>query len=273
MNYTLSVYEKAMPRDLDWPKKLESARRAGFDAVELSVDERPDFLARLDWPAATRRALLGHTRRTGVYLNTMCLSAHRKYPLGGRDSQKEALRIMQGAVNLAADLGIRLIQLAGYDVYYEPSTPSTRARFEENLAKCVEMAARRAVALGFETMETPFMNTAAKAMAYVRKINSPYLGVYPDVGNISNATSDVAGDLESARGRIFAAHLKETRPGVFRDLQFGQGTVNFAKCAQVLSGLGVRMYNAEFWYDANGDYEQAMRNANDFLRAHLDAQN
>ena len=42
--------------------------------------------------------------------------------------------------------------------------------------------------LGFETMETPFMDTVEKSMEYVNKINSPYLGVYPDIGNLKNAS-------------------------------------------------------------------------------------
>lgn len=31
--------------------------------------------------------------------------------------------------------------------------------------------------LGFETMETPFMDTVEKAMHYVKLVDSPYLGV------------------------------------------------------------------------------------------------
>ena len=51
----------------------------------------------------------------------MCLSGHRKYPLGSHDKeiQKKSLEIMKKAIDFAADLGIRIIQLAGYDVYYE----------------------------------------------------------------------------------------------------------------------------------------------------------
>jgi len=41
------------------------------------------------------------------------------------------------------------------------------------------MAAKEGVQLGFETMETPFMDTTAKAMHYVDIVNSPYLGVIP----------------------------------------------------------------------------------------------
>ena len=37
--YTLGLYEKAMPSDLSWKEKLEAAKAAGFDFVEISIDE------------------------------------------------------------------------------------------------------------------------------------------------------------------------------------------------------------------------------------------
>ena len=109
---------------------------------------------------------------------------------------------------------------AGYDVYYETGSDQTRRLFTENLKKAVEHAAA-GVLLGFETMETPFMDTVEKAMHFVHGIGSPYLGVYPDLGNITNAAllykKNVTGDLETGRGRILAMHLKETFPSPCRD--------------------------------------------------------
>ena len=105
----------------------------------------------------------------------MCLSGHRKYPLGSRDPEKRArgMEIFEKAVRYADILGIRIIQLAGYDVYYERGGEDTRTMFAENLLKGVEFAAKYGVTTGFETMETPFMDTVGKAMAFVNAVNSP----------------------------------------------------------------------------------------------------
>ena len=46
--YTLGLYEKAMPSVLGWDEKLISAREAGFDFVEISIDETDEKLSRLD---------------------------------------------------------------------------------------------------------------------------------------------------------------------------------------------------------------------------------
>ena len=175
MAYQIGLYEKAMPQSLTWEERMREARAAGFDCIELSIDESDGRLARLDWPRRTRKELWDLALDTGVSFGSICLSGHRKYPLGSTDPQIYArgLEIMDKALALACDLGIRCIQLAGYDVYYEESSPDTRRRFRENLGRAVDMAARYGVMMGFETMETPFMDTVEKAMAYVDMLSSP----------------------------------------------------------------------------------------------------
>lgn len=61
----------------------------------------------------------------------MCLSAHRRFPFGSADPaiREKAYLIMDQAIDFAVDLGIRTIQIAGYDVYYEESTFDSRRLF------------------------------------------------------------------------------------------------------------------------------------------------
>lgn len=275
MKYQLGLYEKAMPAALSWPDRLAAAGAAGFDYVEISIDETDARLSRLLWTADDHAALMNAMLETGVPIRSMCLSAHRKYPLGSSDAatRARALEIMDGALRMASALGLRVIQLAGYDVYYEPSTEETRGCFGENLRACVEMAAAAGVALGFETMETPFMDTTAKAMRYVDDIGSPYLGVYPDIGNLANASAlygvSVPDDLGTGTGHLLAMHLKETKPGVYRELAFGTGCVDFAEAVAAGKALGVRRYVAELWDDGSPAWADTIRHAGQFLRRFL----
>lgn len=263
--YTLGLYEKAMPKDLTWKEKMLAAKGAGFDFIEISIDETDEKLARLEMSREERLALTELMSETGVPIRTMCLSGHRKYPLGSNDPETCArgMEIMEKAIRLAEDLGIRLIQLAGYDVYYEEGSEETRERFEKNLKKAVEMAARAGVMMGFETMETEFMNTVEKAMVYVDKVNSPYLNVYPDLGNITNAAltygTDVKEDLETGRGHLAAMHLKETLPGRFREIPFGTGHVDFEGGIRKAWELGIRKFVTEFWYVGNPDWTEDLK--------------
>ncbi|MBQ6207351.1 MAG: L-ribulose-5-phosphate 3-epimerase [Oscillospiraceae bacterium] len=257
--YALGLYEKAMPPGLSWEEKLSFAKSCGYDFVEISVDEKDEKLARLDWSADERRELVDTMSRVGLPLRSMCLSGHRKYPLGASDPAVRArsMEIMEKAIQLADDLGIRIIQLAGYDVYYEESTAETKAAFLDNLRLAAEMAAVKGISLGFETMETDFMNTVWKSMYYVKLVGSPWLGVYPDSGNLTNAAlssgGNVLDDLESGRGHIVALHLKETVPGVFREVPFLTGHVNFPAVIQKAWSMGIRRYVTEMWYVGNDD--------------------
>ncbi len=268
----LGLYEKATPPELNWRDRLDAAKRAGYDFLEISIDETDGRLARLDWGAAEMDGLLAAVRETGLPIRTMCLSGHRKYPLGSRNPEIRArgMEIFEKAVRFADAAGIRIIQLAGYDVYYEEGGPDTLAMFAENLAKGVAYAARYGVMTGFETMETPFMDTVGKAMAFVQAVDSPYLGVYPDLGNLTNASvkygHDLYRDIESGRGRLVAMHLKDTRPGVYRDLDFGDGHVDFPKGAKAALDQGVGLFVTELWHDGREDWLRRLSGVCAFAR-------
>ncbi|MCI8335252.1 MAG: L-ribulose-5-phosphate 3-epimerase [Lachnospiraceae bacterium] len=274
--YTIGLYEKAMPKDLTWKEKLTAAKEAGYDFVEISIDETDEKLARLEWTKEERLELVKTMYEEGIPIRTMCLSGHRKYPIGSSDPAvcARGMEIMEKAIQLADDLGVRIIQLAGYDVYYDESTPETVARFGENLKKCTWMAAKAGVLMGFETMETEFMNTCGKSMNYVKQINSVYLNVYPDCGNINNAAlsygTDVQEDLGSCQGHIVAMHLKETVPGKFRDMMYGEGQVDFPAMIDTAWAMGVRKFVTEFWYLGKENWREDLSFANRTMRALLD---
>lgn len=274
--YQLGLYEKSMPDTLSWKEKLDLAKASGFDHMEISIDEKDAKLARLDWSLEEKRELYDAIFSSGVPVSSMCLSGHRRFPLGSHDAavRERSLEIMQKAIDFAVCFGIRIIQLAGYDVYYEEGDAGTEQAFAENLQKAVDMAAKKSVMLGFETMETPFMDTVGKAMNYVNKIGSPYLGVYPDIGNLKNASlvhgHDLIEDIKTGRGSIFGTHLKETIPGHYREIPFGTGHTEYLPCLQELKAQGVRYFTGEFWYIGAEDWQGDLAFAAKYLREKLD---
>lgn len=271
-DYFLGLYEKSMPKTLSMREKLIEAKNSGFDFLELSIDETDEKLSRLKWNKDEKSNLIRASLDTGIKVMSMCLSGHRKYPIGSEDekTRNRGMEIMSDAIDLASDLEIRIIQIAGYDEYYKPSNENTKQYFLENLRFSVQMAAKRGIMLAFETMETEFINTVVKAMHYVNIINSPYLQIYPDLGNITNAAvrygQNVSDDLLSGKGHIAALHLKETVPGKFREIPYGSGHVNFSEAIKISYNMGVRIYLAEFWYTGNDDWQDQLKFANRFIR-------
>ena len=160
----LGIYEKALPVEADWREKLELARRSGFRFVELSVDESDERLARLDWDRKTKADFALAVLESPLTVPSMCLSGHRRFPLGSKrpEIRREALSIMEKAVRFCVDTGIRTIQLAGYDVYYEPSDEETAELYLQNMETCLAMAAGSQVMLAVEVMDHPFMNSVLR---------------------------------------------------------------------------------------------------------------
>ncbi len=255
---------------------LFATRAAGFDRLEISIDESLQRQSRLEWGPCQRREVRNLIASEGVQVSTMCFSGLRGAPFGSHDPiiRTRSLELMKKAIDLACDLGIRIIQVAGYDVYYEPSDQNTRGWFLENLTKSVDLAATSGILLGFETMETPFMDTVEKALCYVNMLHSPYLGIYPDIGNLKNSSlihgHDLLTDLRAGAGHIYAAHLKETAPGIYRNLQFGEGHTDYCGTIHALVQMGVRIFTGEFWYLCEPDYKAALISASKFLRSQIE---
>ncbi|OQY32542.1 MAG: L-ribulose-5-phosphate 4-epimerase [Spirochaetaceae bacterium 4572_59] len=273
--YNLGLYEKSMPNSLSLEEKLFETAKAGFDFMEISIDESDEKLSRLRWSREERLSLIQSMWKSGTKILTMCLSGHRKYPLGSlnQEIREKSVEIMVSAIDLAQDLGIRIIQIAGYDEYYSPSNEKTRVLFTENLYSMVKYAAKKGVILAFETMETEFLNTVKKAMVFIDQVNSPYLQVYPDIGNISNAAltygSTVRDDLERGSGHIAAMHMKETVPGKFREIPYGTGHVDFTEAFKIVSQMGTALFVGEFWYVGNEDWREQLKFSNNFLRSKM----
>ncbi|MCW4438306.1 L-ribulose-5-phosphate 3-epimerase [Vibrio splendidus] len=235
LRHRVGLYEKALPNELSWEDKLKQTKELGFDFLEISVDESDERRSRLDWNDEEVYALRRLCEKHGVPLQSMCLSAHRKFPFGSADPaiREQAVIHMEKAISLAYKLGIRTIQLAGYDVYYEPADKVTHQRFIEGMKLSTQLAERSGVMLAVEIMDTDYLNSLSKFEVLSREVNSPYFTAYPDVGNISGWNYDIVTELKLSKPHITQIHLKDTYKvtdeykGQFRDLVIGDGEVDF----------------------------------------------
>ncbi|ENZ4443362.1 L-ribulose-5-phosphate 3-epimerase [Salmonella enterica subsp. enterica serovar Brandenburg] len=201
----LGIYEKALPAGECWLERLRLAKTLGFDFVEMSVDETDARLARLDWSREQRLALVSAVAETGVRVPSMCLSAHRRFPLGSEDDavRAQGLEIMRKAIQFAQDVGIRVIQLAGYDVYYQQA-------------------------------------------------------------------NDVQMELQAGIGHIVAVHVKDTKPGVFKNVPFGEGVVDFERCFETLKQSGYcGPYLIEMWSETAENPAAEVAKARDWVKARM----
>lgn len=227
----LGIYEKAINEKFSLEEKIKIAKKANFDFMEFSVDETDKKLARLNWTKNQIKKVQLLLIENDFTFNSMTLSGLRKYPFGSHEPniRKTSRNIIKKAILLAKKLNIRTIQMAGYDVYYEKSDNQTLKYFYQNLKYALKLAAKYSVMLSFEVMDTEFMGLNSRIMPWIEKLNSPYITIYPDLGNIYQwcKKENLEKEFLLAKNKIVAFHFKDTLPGKFRDIEFGQGSVDF----------------------------------------------
>ncbi len=272
--HPLGLYEKALDPSLCWVDKLKAVQALGFDYIEICIDEDDSRLNRLYFSDSEIEQMRRDCFQVGIPVRTMCLSGHRRFPFGSSDpkTREKAREIMRLAIHFAAKMGIRVIQLAGYDVYYETSTEESLRLFLDGMKSAAEIAAREQVMLALEIMDTPLYCSITKFLALKEQIGSPWFTVYPDTGNLTAWGNDVADEFQKGIGNIVAVHLKDTLavtdsfPGQFKNVPFGTGCVDFAFCFRTLHRLGYHgPFLMEMWYDSKIDNMQQIRTAKKFM--------
>lgn len=274
--YEIGLYEKAIRNSLTWKEKLQCAKDCGYDYLEICIDATEDRIKRIYMNNEEKKKLMNEMFEVGIRIGSMSVSALTKYALGDPDEiiRNRSMEIIEKSIELASDLGIRTVMIPGYDIYYGESTLETKRYFLKNIRRIAEMAETEGILIGFETMENDFMDTVGKAIKYVSLVDSPYLKIYPDAGNLTNAAvtyrHDVCEDLELGKGKLIALHLKETAPGVFREVPFLTGHVQFEKVIDTAWDLGVRRYVTELWDVGQETWKEDICFANKKMREILD---
>ncbi len=271
----IGIYEKALPKNTSWEEKLTIAKNANYTFIEISVDETDERLARLDWTLEERMEFRDAVLKSGLRVPSMCFSGHRRFPLGSEnvETRNKALELMRKAIEFAVDTGIRTIQLAGYDVYYEESNDNTKKLFIEGLKESVRMAEKANVMLAMEIMDHPLMSSITKYKKYADEIQSPFFKVYPDIGNLSAWGNDIKNEIKLGINEIVAIHLKDTLavtdnfPGKFKEVPFGEGCVNFEKFFEVLEELKYKgPFLVEMWTEKAEDPIMEINKANNWIK-------
>ena len=244
---SLGIYEKALrggPPAVSgsrvageaWRVFLDQVPRAGFSFLDLSIDESPEREARLEWDAAACRRVRDAADAVGTDIGGICLSIHRRIGPGSADPavRRRAREVMARGLQVCHDLGVPVIQIAGYYCYYEDPGPDAERWYGELLADAVPMAARLGVVMGIENVDGTDVTSIRKAMEFVDAVGSPYLQVYPDLGNIAEQQLDPAVELTAGEGHMVAMHAKDVRPGEPRRVEMGAGTVDWSRSFELL---------------------------------------
>ncbi|RRD51434.1 L-ribulose-5-phosphate 3-epimerase [Arachnia propionica] len=264
----LGIYEKALIGIEDWTRFFAQVPEAGFSFVDLSIDESPERAARLDWDRDIRRRVRRAAEDTGTRIGGLCLSLHRRVMPGSRDPEirRQAAEVYRKGIRLAADLGVSVLQVAGYYAHYEEPDEGARQRWIDSLMAALPQAAHEGVILAVENVDGTDITSVPDVMDIVDLARSPWLQCYPDVGNIAGHGGSSGPELAACEGHLVALHVKDVLPGQPRRVPFGTGIADFD---QAFAELHRQEWSGrvmlEMWHDDAPDSLDRCREARRFI--------
>lgn len=256
--HPIGIHEKALPGGLSWKSTFELVDESGYDYYALSIDESDQGIARLKWSAAKRRRMLQAASSRSVQIMTVALSAHRRFPWGSSDpeTRSRADWLAKDAIELAYDLEASCVQIAGYFTRSEPTHKNARSYFLDGLARSLSLAEQRGVVLALENVDDSDVTSVDEGLEILGAVESGSLKLCVDVGNLAGNEHDVTTQLKSALPVAFGVQLKDARPGEFRGVPYGEGTVPFSDVFREISKHPDMPLSIEMWNDA-GDSSMA----------------
>ena len=205
------IYEKAI-KPQEWEKMFADASSAGYQNYEISLDESDARLARLHWDDKQYEEVRRAARNQNIRILSACFSGHRRFPLGSssRELEERGIRMMREGIDFCQNLGVRMLQVAGYDAFYEPRSHETAARYRENILRCLEWAEQAGVMLAIEPVEVNLVKVS-DTLRLVKEADSPWLQIYPDVANMKSLGIDPVTELPQGRGTFMMDKIRCAR--------------------------------------------------------------
>lgn len=216
----------------------------GYDGIALTLDHvHFDPQGRGMRPRAKRLRALLDELDLGCVVETgarFALDPRRKHhPTLLSDGRDQRVRMLCGAVDVAAELGAPVVSL--WSGVAPPDLPRVVA-WERLLDGCREVLAhaeRRGVRLGFEPEPGMFVERLADFETLDRRLGSPpALGLTLDLGHcVCIEPQPVAECVRRAAERLVHVHIEDMRRGVHEHLMFGDGDLDLPDALAALSHI------------------------------------
>lgn len=181
-----SVNQWCFPEGTPLPKLFEISREAGFDAVELNINPSGGVGLTMDTTPAEADDIAKLARDSGIQLRSISTSLMGKSPLSSADADMRAIgrSVVTKQLDLAERIGADTVLVVPGVVNPATSYDDCYERSLSELQKLVPEAEKRGVKMGIENVWNKFLLSPLEMRTYIDTLNSPYAGVYFDVGNI-----------------------------------------------------------------------------------------
>lgn len=236
----LGINRWTMPPGWNLRQCFEEAARAGFDSVEINLEESGELTPQTS--EAEARSIAASARDAGVALASLSTGLGWKYPLTSPDEEtrRKALEITGAQLRIACWLGVDAILCVPGLVTEEVSYDQAYRRAQDALRTLIPVAEETQVVIGVENVWNRFLLSPLEMARFLDELDSPWVQAYFDVGNVL-----VSGYphhwIRILGKRIKKVHVKDFRTSVGNIQGFAnllQGNVPWQRVREALSEIG-----------------------------------
>ena len=205
-----STGDNFFPKGMSFTEGLALLKRAGYDGVELWLGDRPWF--QMKTTDAELRVMAHQIQDAGLTVSDIANALDWEENIASRDPGKReaAVRHIERQIQAAQILGTDAILIVAGVVSDEIPYNEVYKRTVETLHKLAKTAAIARVKIGVENCnsEQRFLLSPREFNAFLDEINSPWVGIHLDVGNIHD-TGFAEQWIEIHGPRITRIHVKD----------------------------------------------------------------
>ncbi|GMK47387.1 hexulose-6-phosphate isomerase [Paenibacillus glycanilyticus] len=241
----------SFPAGMSIEESIELAKDAGFDGIELSLNETGPLS--LESTTEEVRAIRQFADNTGIELSSLASGLYWDYPPTSENEQvsAKAFDVARKQLEHAAALGVDSVLIVpgavGVDfIPNAPVVPYDRA-YDNALAfftKLAKEAEAVKVAIGIENVWNKFLLSPLEMRGFIDAVGSEYVGSYFDVGNVVYSGYPEHW-ISILNKRIKKVHFKDYRRqagGLHGFVDLLAGDVDYPVVIQALEAIGYNDY-------------------------------
>ena len=223
---------------------LETAKRFGYDGVEIRIDSGHKHGLELSSSAAERAAAKQQAAEKGVAICCIATGAKFADPAAAPQHVESAC----AAIDLAADVGAGVIRVFGGQLPSGVSREQAMDSVVASLKQISEKADARGVNVAIETHDD-WCNPQHVA-AVVQRVNHPRIGVnwdYQHTARVAKASADEAFDALKPFIKHVHFHDGTMSADKLEFLPVGQGAYDHKRVLQLLKSISYAGYLSGEW--------------------------
>ncbi len=206
------------------PAALEMASRLGLDGIQVDIGGPQNGLPVLK--REVQQTYLEMAKRHRVEVGSLAIGTLNDHPY---KSDPRAESWVEASIDACKTLGVKVVLLAFFGKGDLQNDPEGVGAVVERLRKVAPKAEKAGVLLGFESWLD-----AEQHLDILRRVGSPALRVYYDVGNMHKQGYDIYKEIRRLGKNICEFHAKD-----YDDL-YGKGSIDFGKVRAAMDDIGYR---------------------------------